>query len=577
MDEQKAASILRSIENDGVVIRQSAIHSVPDESVITSESKHQIDTSGLMIGGENFCSKAATYTREESLNGEQCRPYSIQVGTPPSSKYVSCLETEVDERTLSTLSPKHSSKQCKSHGWPMMSYMNAMGIFSASANGVSSNSGSISNGYISISAHGAINSNGILAQGGSNAAVIHGGSANAVTECPDIANCGKNGPGLSNGSSMCHNDTASNGSNKSATKMCTSATSLLNGSLIGSDNSGITSPDGIQNGPGMINGNHNGAGIANGSTHGVNTGTEMACINGSATNAGKKRSRSAPWSIAEMLALIDAKRNERQQSMSYKTRGLKLPGAEKWKLVSRYLESKEMERSGSQCQDKWENMMKDYKAVRDWQQQHCNADKDDNMEGGSGGRNYFKHMTNKERKEARLPPQMDEAIFSSLHAIQNEKEEQRRMSSGSRSPSVPKLKPMPPLSSSSASIFQDYPQFFSHQKPHPSSALDLPHGGQKLGQILPLLQVPLTIAHSNTNTADPAHRMDSINREELTCTAQVMQENLQENKASCNTSYLPNIQPPLDATQSEQIKETASLVKVLVALADAVKTVAQKL
>ncbi|MCO5547834.1 hypothetical protein L7F22_001286 [Adiantum nelumboides] len=569
MNEQKAASILRSIDSDGIIIRQSAIRSLQDESVVVADSKHKTGTSGSMTGSESFCSKAATNRGEESNNGEQCRPNSIQVGHPgtsPSIKYDPCLETEVHEDTLSPLSSMQSSKQCKSNGWPMMSYMNAMGIFSVSTHGGSSNSVGISTDCINSSPHGAVHSNGIFAEGGSGTGIITSSTPNEAADCSEIMNS-------SYGTSKCHHGAASNSFGKSATNGCISTPTLMNRSLIGRDpGSGVTAS--INSSPSIINGSHNGTGIANGNTHVSSNGASGVSI-----NAGKKRSRSAPWSVAEMLALIDAKRNERQQSMSYKTRGLKLPGAEKWKLVSRYLESKEMERSGSQCQDKWENMMKDYKAVRDWQQQHCNTEKDD-IEGGGPGRNYFKHMTNKERKEARLPPQMDEAIFSSLHAIQNEKEEQRRMSAGSRSPSVPKPKPTPPLSSSSPSIFQEYPQFYHHQKPRPSIALDLPHAGQQLGQILPLFQAPLTIAPSTMNPSDAAHRMVSMNREEITCTAHILQENLQENKASCNRSSpstQPRIQQAHDATQAEQFKETASLLQVLVALADAVKTVAQKL
>lgn len=135
----------------------------------------------------------------------------------------------------------------------------------------------------------------------------------------------------------------------------------------------------------------------------------------------KKRSRSAPWTVTEMLTLIDAKREERERCYLYKASGVKLPAAEKWRIVALHMESKDMGRSGSQCQDKWENMMKDYKAVREWQFVKPLA------QGNPPGtiKNYFKDMTNKERKDVCLPPQMDEIVFLSLHAIQNEKEEKK--------------------------------------------------------------------------------------------------------------------------------------------------------
>jgi hypothetical protein len=134
-------------------------------------------------------------------------------------------------------------------------------------------------------------------------------------------------------------------------------------------------------------------------------GTGDSCQNGRC-GSNKKRSRSAPWTVSEMLTLIEAKKEERERCHAYKSQGVKLPAAEKWRVVATHMETKEMGRSGSHCQDKWENMMKDYKSVRE-------------------ARDYFKDMTNKERKDANLPPQMDEIVFHSLHAIQSEKEEKR--------------------------------------------------------------------------------------------------------------------------------------------------------
>lgn len=62
--------------------------------------------------------------------------------------------------------------------------------------------------------------------------------------------------------------------------------------------------------------------------------------------------------------------------------------------------------SGSQCQDKWENMMKDYKVVCEWQ-----------YVGGGGVKDYFKDMINKECKDVSLLFQMDEIVFYSFYVI----------------------------------------------------------------------------------------------------------------------------------------------------------------
>ncbi|KAH9539444.1 hypothetical protein CY35_15G057700 [Sphagnum magellanicum] len=272
-----------------------------------------------------------------------------------------------------------------------------------------------------------------------------------------------------------------------------------------------------------------------------------SCLNGRDNNLNKKRSRSAPWSVSEMLTLIDAKKEERERCHSYKIQGVKLPAAEKWRIVATHMETKSMERSGSQCQDKWENMMKDYKVVREWQ-----------FVGGGGAKNYFRDMTNKERKDASLPPQMDEIVFSNLHAIQNEKEEKKDKAKWKdkdckqQPPSLQVGQISPPLGislkdkigSSGANDMESMDTNSSTKRKR----------RKKLQQHIDLDN------HAMIN--DFVHAMKDGSKDFIDCLIKVLEQNDKRQEV---------------AQMENKPKDIATLARVLVTLSDAVKLVAQKL
>ncbi|EFJ14021.1 hypothetical protein SELMODRAFT_446039 [Selaginella moellendorffii] len=316
----------------------------------------------------------------------------------------------------------------------------------------------------------------------------------------------------------------------------------------------------------------------------------------------KKRSRSAPWTVPEMLTLIDAKRKEREWCQMYK-RGVKLPAAERWRIVAAHMEAKDMGRTGSQCQDKWENMMKDYKAVRDWQ---C-------MIGGAA-KNYFKDMTNKERKDANLPPQMDEIVFYSLHAIQSEKEEKKEIDRMQKNGYMKLMPPSPGISPSEGICHPPPPETnLCHQQQHhqqQQSQLVLQQQQQRENTQPPLV-VPL-VQHKDKEGSDEAdvNSIDSDTSGRKRARRLVMdhhqQQQQQQQPASvfaenpvvfdnfvhasskdgskefidCFMKVLEKSDRSPDTTTTEtkkKSKDTALLTRALVALADAVKMVAQKL
>lgn len=271
-----------------------------------------------------------------------------------------------------------------------------------------------------------------------------------------------------------------------------------------------------------------------------------SCLNGRCGGgSNKKRSRSAPWTVSEMLTLIEAKKEERERCQAYKSQGVKLPAAEKWRIVAMHMETKEMGRSGSQCQDKWENMMKDYKAVREWQ-----------YVGGGCAKDYFKDMTNKERKDASLPPQMDEIVFYSLHAIQNEKEEKKdRVRWKEREFKNP-------VSSSTPMTIKDK---VGSSEGNDMESVDTDSSGKRRrGKKSQHEKLQTRVSLDNPVVLnDFVHAMKDGSKELIDCFMKVLERSDKRQEAVEMESTKP--------------KDTATLARVLVALADAVKTVAQKL
>ncbi|KAL2633572.1 hypothetical protein R1flu_005051 [Riccia fluitans] len=262
-------------------------------------------------------------------------------------------------------------------------------------------------------------------------------------------------------------------------------------------------------------------------------------------SSNKKRSRSAPWTVSEMLTLIEAKKEERERCQVYKLQGVKLPAAEKWRIVATHMETKDMGRSGSQCQDKWENMMKDYKAVREWQ-----------YIMNPTGKNYFKEMTNKERKDASLPPQMDEVVFYSLHAIQNEKEEKK--DKARRKIERESFK-QPNVGNSMAVASKDK---VGSSEANDMESMDTDSSGKRKRRKKVELDKPPISLENPVVLDDFVHAMKDGSKELVECFMKVLERNERQQTSG-------EMEP--------KAKDTATLAQVLVALADAVKTIAEKL
>ncbi|KAE7995990.1 hypothetical protein FH972_000740 [Carpinus fangiana] len=116
--------------------------------------------------------------------------------------------------------------------------------------------------------------------------------------------------------------------------------------------------------------------------------------------------RKGNWTPNETMILIEAKKmdDERRMKRSGDSEGRNKSGEPRWKWVEDYCWRKECLRSQNQCNDKWDNLMRDYKKVRDYERK---------MAEEKAGGSYWKIERN-ERKERNLPTNMSPQIYDAL-------------------------------------------------------------------------------------------------------------------------------------------------------------------
>ncbi|KAM6575203.1 hypothetical protein CsatA_023530 [Cannabis sativa] len=167
--------------------------------------------------------------------------------------------------------------------------------------------------------------------------------------------------------------------------------------------------------------------------------------------------RKGNWTVSETMILIEAKKmdderrmkrisgndNEQARSSGSTTPTSNKPAELRWKWVEDYCWRKGCCRSQNQCNDKWDNLMRDYKKVRDYERKI--AEKSAAVAGGSGDQSYWKIEKN-ERKERNLPTNMLPQIYEALVDVVEKKGQ--RVSGGISSTGVPSIS----IPSSSPSI-----------------------------------------------------------------------------------------------------------------------------
>ncbi|MQM07816.1 hypothetical protein Taro_040661 [Colocasia esculenta] len=124
--------------------------------------------------------------------------------------------------------------------------------------------------------------------------------------------------------------------------------------------------------------------------------------------------RKGNWTLQETMVLIEAKRMDKERRTkrgggaggeSSAAAGGR-PSELRWKWVEDYCWRHGCHRSQNQCNDKWDNLMRDYKKVRNYEEK---------VAGVAGGEGSYWKLESHERKERNLPsnflPQVYEALY----------------------------------------------------------------------------------------------------------------------------------------------------------------------
>lgn len=195
--------------------------------------------------------------------------------------------------------------------------------------------------------------------------------------------------------------------------------------------------------------------------------------------------RKGNWNLQETLVLIEAKKmdDERRMKRQGDTSERGKPAELRWKWVEDYCWNKGCFRSQNQCNDKWDNLMRDFKKVREFEKRAGER-------GGGGGaeeKSYWR-MEKIERKDNNLPSNMLPVIYDALVAVVDRK----------------CLTPPPPMAAAVAvpTIVEKSTTHFlsSHSMPSPIQQCPIP---QTTSTVLLSLPPPLPPATAEPPSSHP--------------------------------------------------------------------------
>ncbi|KAF3431014.1 hypothetical protein FNV43_RR25744 [Rhamnella rubrinervis] len=148
--------------------------------------------------------------------------------------------------------------------------------------------------------------------------------------------------------------------------------------------------------------------------------------------------RKGNWTIQETLILITAKKldeDRRIKASSAPMDPTTTKGELRWKWVENYCWNHGCLRSSNQCNDKWDNLLRDYKKVREY----------DSKVQSNGDLPSYWNMEKQDRKLRNLPSNMAMDVFQALNEVLQRK--YATQTSTLRDPQTPSVSPSPaPLS-----------------------------------------------------------------------------------------------------------------------------------
>ncbi|XP_061370638.1 trihelix transcription factor ASR3-like [Gastrolobium bilobum] len=140
--------------------------------------------------------------------------------------------------------------------------------------------------------------------------------------------------------------------------------------------------------------------------------------------------RKGNWTLQETLTLITAKKLDDERRMKTSSTSSTTPhepttsnsrtsGELRWKWVENYCWSHGCLRSQNQCNDKWDNLLRDYKKVRDYESK---------SESSNNNNNDFPSywtINKQQRKEQNLPSNMVFEVYQAISEVYPRKQTQR--------------------------------------------------------------------------------------------------------------------------------------------------------
>ncbi|EEF40508.1 transcription factor, putative [Ricinus communis] len=128
------------------------------------------------------------------------------------------------------------------------------------------------------------------------------------------------------------------------------------------------------------------------------------------SSSSNREYRKGNWTIQETLTLITAKKlDDERRSKPSTVASTSKPGELRWKWVENYCWAHGCFRSQNQCNDKWDNLLRDFKKVRDYQARSNDSD-------SSSFPSYWT-MERHQRKFYNLPSNMSLEVFEALNEV----------------------------------------------------------------------------------------------------------------------------------------------------------------
>ncbi|XVF87057.1 hypothetical protein PTKIN_Ptkin18bG0089900 [Pterospermum kingtungense] len=232
--------------------------------------------------------------------------------------------------------------------------------------------------------------------------------------------------------------------------------------------------------------------------------------------------RKGNWTVNETMVLIEAKKMDDERRMKKSTGDSSegkssKPTELRWKWVEDYCWRKGCLRSQNQCNDKWDNLMRDYKKVREHQRRI--AERSGEAAGTSNEVSYWE-MERNERKEKNLPSNMLGQIYERLEEVVEKKGGQVVAAAGGGGgggsgpiPNIPYVMDIPVTST--VQVQPSLPPLLQHPDPIPA-AIPLPLPPPPTAAPPPILEPPplsyaqpLPTMYDDSSDSDSSEYSDS--------------------------------------------------------------------